>query len=178
MHDNNRLTISWPPQPYSHSYKALKCQDVTIEKSPLSQLVLRLSSLTTTKATKPQDTTGPTKLSQSKENNLSRIGKTKLTSMLVCLEPNICPLWLVENEEKHGLCTQWAQHVHRNWPRERSRHSCIFSYIARTIKTYGLFSSPKFKKRIQRFWNQNRKGKNPISKKTLSCKICGFLTHL
>ena len=41
--------------PHSYHYDALKCQELSPEKSPLNQLVLRLSSLTPTNTIQPQD---------------------------------------------------------------------------------------------------------------------------
>ena len=46
--------------PHSYHYKALKYQEMSSKKSPLSQLVLRLSALTPTKTKQPQDCTSQT----------------------------------------------------------------------------------------------------------------------
>ena len=45
--------------PHSYHYDALKCQELSPEKSPPNQLVLRLSSLTPTNTIQPQDSPIP-----------------------------------------------------------------------------------------------------------------------
>ena len=64
--------------PNSYHYKALKCQELSIEKSPLSQLVLRLTALTPTNTDQPQANSTKTQeirvnqiISQHKENYIS-----------------------------------------------------------------------------------------------------------
>ena len=78
--------------PNSYHYKALKCQELSIEKSPLNQLVLRLTALTSINTDQPQDNSAKTQeirvnkiISQHKENYISYwIIQTQTQSKLNC----------------------------------------------------------------------------------------------